>query len=184
MLKHISAISFIYFCTALCWLALGGTVQNRAHTQDDKLIKNVQQIWGIPQTQQAPTVYWLSADAELPEQTEQIEYRQHPLPLQASRIDVNLALDHRRKGLLWYATYRVDFAGDYSVKNIGDEPRELFFDFALPAPEAVYDGFKLVVGDQAIRPVNRKYKGPFGPSGQAVLASARPLQSGFFLHGA
>ena len=155
MLKHISAIIFIYFCSAIAWLVLGGTVQNRTHDQDDKLRKDVQQIWGVAQIQQAPTVYWLSREERLPEQTEQIiiEERQHPLPLQSSRIDVDLALDHRRKGLLWYTTYRVGFAGEYAVENITDEPRELFFDFALPDPEAVYDGFKLVVGDETIRPL-------------------------------
>jgi len=37
------------------------------------------------------------------------------IPLDASRINVALALERRRKGLLWYSTYVVDFAGALSA---------------------------------------------------------------------
>lgn len=141
MLKHIIAISFVFLCASLAWVALGATVQYRTHSQDDKLLKSVHQLWGSPQVQQAPVAYWLEED------------HRHPLPLHSSRIDVDLKLDHRRKGLLWYSTYRVGFAGDYIVENLTDEPRDLFFDFSLPSPEAVYDGFSLVVGARTIRPL-------------------------------
>ena len=37
------------------------------------------------------------------------------VPLDASAVRVDLALDQRRKGLLWYATYGVTFAGTYRL---------------------------------------------------------------------
>ena len=153
MLKHIIAISFIFACAAVAWIALGGTVQFRTHSQDDKLRQSVHQIWGSPQSQQAPVVYWNDEDDRPALAADALEPRRHSLPLHSSRVDVDLELDHRRKGLLWYSTYRVGFAGEYVVENSGDAPRELHFDFSLPAPEAVYDGFSLVVDESEIRPL-------------------------------
>ena len=40
------------------------------------------------------------------------------LPVGASKIDVGLRLAHRQKGLLWYSTYAVNFAGDYTFFKI------------------------------------------------------------------
>ena len=141
MLKHIIAIAFVFACAALAWVVLGATVRFRTHGQDAKLRQNVHQLWGAPQAQEAPTLYWSAGE------------KRHTLPLHSSRIAVELALDHRRKGLLWYATYRVDFSGDYVVENSTDRARTLVFDFALPDPEAIYDDFSLAVGDKDLRPV-------------------------------
>lgn len=146
MLKHIIAIAFVFFCAALGWVVLGATVLIRTEDQDDKLRQNVHQLWGAPQIQQAPVVYSIEAKDE--------DEVKHDLPLRSSRIDVDLALDHRRKGLLWYATYRVGFSGEYMVENTTDEPLTLTFDFALPAPDAVYDSFNLSVGEEAIQSVH------------------------------
>ena len=54
MLKHIIAIAFVFFCTALGWVVLGATVRIRTHDQDDKLRQSVHQLWDAPQIQQAP----------------------------------------------------------------------------------------------------------------------------------
>jgi len=150
LIKRIFAIGFVFCCTSLAWFVLGATVEFRTHRQDKKLKNAVGQLWGTPQTQQAPEVYWAENIASpSAEETEILEEKRY-LPLAASRIDVDLQLAHRRKGLLWYAVYRVGFAAAYQVVNDTDQPRELIFDFLLPAPGAVYDGFKLTVGDQEL----------------------------------
>ena len=72
--------------------------------------------------------------------------KRHAIPLQSSRVEVDLQLEHRRKGLLWYATYRVIFAGTFTVANETDQTREARFDFTLPDPDAVYDDFIVSIG--------------------------------------
>ncbi len=145
MLKHIIAISFVFFCTAIAWGVLGATVQFRTHDQDEELRQSIHQLWGAPQFQQAPTIYYT-----VEKETGESQYFH---PLRSSQIDVDLALDHRRKGLLWYATYRVGFTGEYIIENSTDEVLELTFDFALPTPEAVYDGFNFSVGQEVVQSV-------------------------------
>ncbi len=65
------------------------------------------------------------------------------LPLAASDIDVKLSVDHRKKGLLWFATYGVDFASDYAVENPVGEPVEVTVTFDFPSASAVYDAMAM-----------------------------------------
>lgn len=150
--KRILAISFIYVCTALGWIILSGTMMLRIKAQDDKLRDAVGQLWGTKQIQQAPLVYYNPARAGRTKTQETMEC----LALDASNIEVDLKLDHRKKGLLWYSTYRVKFSGKYQIKNNSDEPREIFLDFRLPAKEAVYDNFHFVVAGREIQDIELK----------------------------
>ena len=46
MIKRIFAVSFIFACTALCWIILAGTMIVRTDKQDEKLRTAVGQLWG------------------------------------------------------------------------------------------------------------------------------------------
>lgn len=150
--KRILAISFIYVCTALGWIILSGTMMLRIEAQDDKLRDAVGQLWGTKQIQQAPLVYYNPARADRTKTQETMEC----LALDASNIEVDLKLDHRKKGLLWYSTYHVEFSGKYQIKNNSDKPREMFLDFRFPAKGAVYDNFHFVVAGREIQDIELK----------------------------
>jgi hypothetical protein len=67
-----------------------------------------------------------------------------PLPLVSTRARVSLALEHRQKGLLWFATYAADFDGRYVVVNDTPTKRSVTVRFPLPARGAIYDGFEVL----------------------------------------
>ena len=156
MFKHLSAIAFIYACTAVAWLILGASVFGRTESQDLKLRTEVGQLWGVEQTQGAPTVtcqYEENVTVERKEDGKTItetklQTMTYDVPLDTSDIDVALALDHRKKGLLWYTTYAVDFAGGYRFTNRSDQPRDCTVHFRFPAERAIYDGFSFALGDR------------------------------------
>jgi len=154
MIKRIGAIVFIYACNVAAWLILAASIQFRTGAQDQNLKTAVNQLWGTPQRQRAPLVYYqtykqtkvqTSSEGKVVTGLETVETN-HRLLLDASDIAVTLDLEHRRKGLLWYATYRVGFEGKYRVVNYTNEPREIFFDFAFPTTDGVYDNFRFVIG--------------------------------------
>ncbi|MHC4460719.1 MAG: inner membrane CreD family protein [Planctomycetota bacterium] len=148
--KRILVISFIYACTALGWIILASTTIVRTRSQDEKLRDAVGQLWGTKQIQQAPMVCYNPAGAG---QTQETMER---LALDASNIEVDLKLDHRKKGLLWYSTYHVKFSGKYQIKNNSDKPREMFLDFRFPAKGAVYDNFSFAVAGEEIQDIELK----------------------------
>jgi len=147
MVKRLLAITFIYICTTVGWFILAGTVLIRTETLDTKLRGEVSQLWGTEQIQNAPAVYLKSTGKQKDgEKSRHDEY----IPLDSSDINVDIGLEHRKKGLQWYSTYRVDFSGKYRIKNDSIEPREMFVSFTLPAKGAVYDNFRFLVRNKQI----------------------------------
>jgi len=158
MLARMAAIVFIFLCIAGAWAVLGSTVTRRTATQDENLKNAVGQLWGTQQRQLAPQIHYQAMrqtqvetikDGKTITETKN-ETISHPLLLDSSDIKVNLNLDYRQKGLLWYSTYRVRFDGKYRVTNYTDVEGDVFFNFSAPARGGVYDNFRLVVGGKEI----------------------------------
>ena len=53
-----------------------------------------------------------------------------------------MGLDHRQKGLLWYATYGVDFRGDYVIANTSEIAREFEITLPFAAKNTVFDDLR------------------------------------------
>src|SRR5215475_11173809 len=158
MLVRMAAIAFIYLCIAAAWAVLGNTVTTRTAAQDESLKNAVGQLWGTQQRQFAPQIQYqttrqikvetIKGDKTIVEP--KFENINQPLLLDSSDIKVDLSLDYRQKGLLWYSTYRVRFDGKYRVTNYTDTEGDIFFNFSAPAQSGVYDNFRLVVGGKEI----------------------------------
>jgi hypothetical protein len=67
---------------------------------------------------------------------------------------VKLDLEHRKKGLLWYPTYTVNFGAAYTVKNRTSQPVDMIFEYHFPQQEGVYDNFRFVVDGDSIGDLN------------------------------
>jgi hypothetical protein len=158
MSKKLSAIVFIYICTAIAWFILGSTILYRTKTQDDKLKDAVGQLWGTMQIQKAPSVYYETIDTVEIKRIDSgksiSEVQTHTvanyIPLKSSRIDVTLLLHHRKKGLLWYPTYTVVFSGHYLISNDTPKSRDILLNFTFPADGAIYDDFRFLIGGKEL----------------------------------
>jgi hypothetical protein len=157
------AVVFIYCCTAVAWSILGGSVVHRTGESDQKLAQEVAQLWGGQHTQIAPDA-WVQHTRQVVEKAQVTDDKGQstlrevtrtvqdkiPVALQQSRLKVDLALDQRRKGLLWYDTYGVAFNGRYELVNPDAEPRTLFVHLTFPSTQAIYDGFVFKVNGQEV----------------------------------
>jgi len=148
MAKHIFAVAGIFLATALAWVFLAATIQSRTEAGRRELRGRVESVWGAKQNQRQPDfVYEFELSKDI-----KVCRRQ---PVSSTRLDVNLALDYRQKGLLWFSTYSVDLTGDYTLQT--DEKTAVEGEFVLPLPAAgaVYDGLQVSVdglrADSAIR---------------------------------
>ena len=158
MVQRIAAIGFIFLSISVGWLILGQTIHLRTMRQDAKLKDAVGQLWGTAQTQQTPKIYRLDRVTRIETSSEgesiaRTADEKRFLGLASSRIEVDLSLEHRRKGLLWYSTYHVTFAATYTLSNPTDQSLTLNFDLKLPANRAVYDDFILSVDSRRISDV-------------------------------
>lgn len=148
MAKHIFAVAAIFGATAVAWMFLAGTIYSRTDAGRRELRGKVESVWGAEQKQRQPDfAYQVQVTKEVRECRRQ--------PVSSTRLDVNLGLDYRQKGLLWFSTYAVDLTGDYTLETREKETVEGEFVLPLPAVGAVYDGLQVSVdglrADAAIR---------------------------------
>jgi inner membrane protein involved in colicin E2 resistance len=153
LIRRIVAIAFIFCCTTVAWIVLGTTISMRTGSSNEQLQGHVASTWGTAQEQRPVSATFkkmeLSAVTEQEHgntviRSDRVE-RHIPLPLDSTRVNVNLKLDHRQKGLLWYATYAVDFTGEYKFRNDSAETQLVDFLLPFPAEHAVYDGLQMKV---------------------------------------
>ncbi len=158
MFKRMAAIVFIFGCTAVAWGILGATIFQRTFSADEDLRGQVESIWGAPHTQRAPTAKGVELTTKTVESTEDgkrvtrtvLEHADHPFPLERTRAQVALDLEHRQKGLLWYSTYRVAFQGDYTFRNSTARDLKTLFEWKLPAAQAIYDDLVVLLDGKPV----------------------------------
>jgi inner membrane protein involved in colicin E2 resistance len=163
MSRQIAAIVIIFIGAAVGWSILGTTIFTRTYSFDESLKGRVVSIWGAPHVQKPPTATTTKEIAKKVEVSEngktvlrtEKDYVVKALDLEGSKIAVALDLEHRQKGLLWYSTYRVAFAGDFLLKNTTDE-EAVDLVVGLPTPQASYDEVTIAVDGQAVPFANEK----------------------------
>jgi inner membrane protein involved in colicin E2 resistance len=182
------AIAFIFLACTLAWFGLGTSVAVRSGEHDGRLAREVAQLWGGPHTQTAPHA-WVEASRVVTETVADKDGAGRVLaerrvsrtvtdkvlvPLESTRVEADLQLEHRQRGLLWYDTYTVAFRGEYRFRNPRSEPAEVVVGFAFPSETSLYDDFVLRLNGQPVRAASDLAKGlkaraPVAALGEAVV---------------
>jgi inner membrane protein involved in colicin E2 resistance len=163
MSRQIAVIVVIFVCTTVAWSILGTTIFERTYSSDESLKNRVASIWGAPHVQKPPTATSTKEVVRKVEASEngktvirtEKDHVVKPLALDGSKLTVGLDLEHRQKGLLWYSTYKVAFAGNYLLKNTTEEETVDVL-VNLPTAQASYDEVIFTVDGDVVPFVNEK----------------------------
>lgn len=91
----------------------------------------------------------LGVSGEIPDITEEqltvvkVEERKENGQVVSSQVKVDLSLEHRQKGLLWFPTYTVRFDAEYQVMNQEAYEADVLVRVPFPAHNAVYENLTL-----------------------------------------
>jgi Inner membrane protein involved in colicin E2 resistance len=185
--RRIGPIIAIYLCVALAWVVLAGSVTVRTRSTEGSLSRQVSALWGSAQTQVAPELSFTWP--ETVRESEQVEdpvtkekklvtrdkevWKNKPVLTDLSKIDVDLHLDQRKKGLLWYSTYGVGFRGSYAYTHQDDRDGTLIITYRFPTTQANYTDFRL-----AVNGVVETQIAPVSENNTRVVRQAIPVQRG------
>lgn len=133
--RRLIPIAVIFCGASLAWLILDSTLVSRTAESDESQTSSLSSQWGSPQTQAAPSITARGTKMLV--------------PFSGSRINVRLDLVQRRKGLLWYNLYDVDFAGHYVVRNDTANPHLTAY-FPLPSTAASYANLYYRIGGRPV----------------------------------
>ncbi len=128
------AIALILIVAAVGWFILGGSVAFRTESSSTDGFEDVGYLWGAAQIQEAPLFRVGQASA----------------PIASSDITADIGLEQRKKGLLWYATYLVDYSGTYVVSDPTGEGGSGAMEFRFPTADGIYDGFEVRVAGEEV----------------------------------
>ncbi|HEU4834447.1 MAG TPA: inner membrane CreD family protein [Pyrinomonadaceae bacterium] len=163
MTKRIIAIAFIFICTSVAWGILGATLFSRTYDSDAVSANQVASLWGTAQNQAPPTASYRTpftkqaavVENGIPVVRTVTDNLITDLPLESSKIDVDLDLQHRQKGLLWYSTYKVRFSGVYGFRNTSDKEQIIDFKLQFPTAQAIYDNLVFTVDGHSVPITNQ-----------------------------
>ena len=152
MFLRILAIGAIWFVTSLAWIFLGSTIQFRTNSADSSLRGKVESTWGGGQEQHPPEAAYSTVETKEIEETidgkkrlRTVSHtRRHEIPLDSSRINVQVKLEPRQKGLLWYSTFAYTFDAAYRFHNPTAETREVTFHLPFPSQRGIYDDVQIL----------------------------------------
>jgi hypothetical protein len=161
--RRLFAIAGIFLGTSAAWAILGASLVARAGEFDSRLEREVHALWGAPQRQVAAdaTLERWGVDTEVVEskddagkvtRTERRKDVMRPLALAPSqtRAAADVRLEHRQKGLLWYATYDVHFRATYRFRNPDGETRTMRLRLPLPEGQVLFDDVTVRVDGQPV----------------------------------
>jgi hypothetical protein len=151
MLKRLIAITLIFCSASVAWMVLGATLVARTGDSDSSQRAKLTAQWGSAQTQIAPQVSARVAVDTYNKDKKRIErgYETVTVPIRSSRINVNLALEQRRDGLLWYNLYNVRFVARYRIRNATGS-RQLMVPFAFPSNDGTYQDFSCSIAGRRV----------------------------------
>ncbi len=136
--QRLLAIIFILLGATAAWAILGASLTIRSGDRAGSLGAEVAGTWGPPMEQPHPIVYYTSpASAD----------GKKRLPPAESQVRVVLGYEPKKKGLLRYRTYTVDFQGDYRIENPTPITQTFYVNFRFPSAETSYENFLFQLGD-------------------------------------
>jgi hypothetical protein len=159
--RRLFAIAGIFLGTSAAWGILGTSLVARSGEFDSRLEQEVHALWGAPQRQVAATGWIDRPDVEIEvvetkdaagkvtrAETRKDVVRPLTLAPESTRATADVQLEHRQKGLLWYATYDVQFRATYVFRNPDSAPRPMRLRLALPEGQVLFDDVTVRVDGQ------------------------------------
>jgi len=144
------AIGCIIAGTAVGWFILGSSVVVRSGASLSNCGPAVTGGWGPIMLQPHPGAYYNSPGSA---------NGRHLVQPSRSDVSVDLRYEPKKKGLLWYRTYLVDFRGEYSVQNPTQITQTIYIRFEFPAADASYSDFSFVIDGKPAAGNNKTAEG-------------------------
>jgi len=153
-IKKIIAIVFIFMMTAIAWMILGGANSVRTKTLSNSLKTQVANLYGGKLNIESPKCF--SRITKHKEETvnntirivEYFENNYHELINSDIKIDVYL--DQRKKGNMWFPTFKAEFKGEYIFQIDESSKDDLFIYSTLNSSDAIYNNLYLKINNEDI----------------------------------
>lgn len=156
-MSRLLVIGFIWLGCTLAWSILGSSLTWRSMDTSSARGEEVHGLWGAPLHQRAPEAFYTVETVEEEKKTVKREgegpvmtttarrvWKDVHIPLESSDLTADFDLEHRKRGLIWFATYDLEFHGAYAFRNPTQQARDVTMRLPLQTTSRTYDGLRIV----------------------------------------
>lgn len=160
-IKKLLAIGLIFIGFGIAWMILGDINSDRTKGQTRLLQKRLQNAYGGPLMITPPQIFY----EVIKEKKGKVggfetitSYKEKEL-MDPSRsdIEIDLKLERKKIGNLWFSTFLVEYRGEYEydIESIPEKYRSypLFLLPGLNSKESIYRSIKMNINDVAVQPL-------------------------------
>lgn len=143
--KKIAAIAVIFVGVSISWAILGLVTYLRTTESKENLTEEVVSLYGGALSIDSPLCY--EKQSYYKEKEEIVEKNYYEII--SSDIVVDLKLDQRKKGNLWFPTFQTNFTGEYSFKIEDYNPQLKYYLYTtLKSKDSIYRDIELTINGQ------------------------------------
>ena len=152
--RKIVAIVLIFVVTSIAWMILGASNSSRTNTSFSSLKSQVANLYGNRLNIAAPRCYTKTTKHR--EETvnntkrmvEYYEYQDHELI--KSDLKINVYLDQRKKGNLWFPTFKASFEGKYTFLVDSSSKNNIYLYSTLNSSDSIYNNLYLNINNKDV----------------------------------
>ncbi len=152
--RKIIAIVLIFIITSIAWMILGVSNSSRTSSSFSSLKYEVASLYGNRLNIQSPkcyakiTKYREETSNNVKKMVEYYEYQYHELI--KSDIKINVYLDQRKRGNLWFPTFKAHFDGKYIFKIDSSSKNNIYLYSTLNSSDSIYNDLYLNINNKDI----------------------------------
>ena len=150
--KRVTPIVFIFLGTLVAWMILGAATTARTDSQYSSMRSEVASLYGGDLSFHTPRFYNKSeTDVKVWENGMEVEKKMmvtHDREVIESNVEIDVFLDRRKRGNLWFPTYSAHFTGDYLFR--AEDREDVWYLYsALESADSIYRNISLEVNGEA-----------------------------------
>ncbi len=162
-IKNLLAIGFIFAGFSVGWMILGVVNTIRTEDQTHVLLKRVQNAYGGPLRITPPQIYYevtkekkgMVGGFDTVSSYQQKEF----IDPSRSNIDIDLKLERRKVGNLWFPVFLALYQGEYEydIESVPEKYRNhpLFLLPGLSSSESLYRSIEMKINDVEVQPLSK-----------------------------
>ena len=151
-IKKIVAIVIIFIITTIAWMILGTSNSVRTNTLSVSLKSQVANLYGGRLNIEAPRCYTkiIRNETVLASNTRRTDFDYEHHELIKSDVVIKVYLDQRKKGNLWFPTFKANFEGNYIFQADAQNKENYYLYSTLNSADSIYNNLLLKINDKEI----------------------------------
>lgn len=150
------AIIIIFFCVCIAWIILGKSNETRTEESFNTLKKEVSGLFGDKIKIDSPFISSSSEiTVEYSNKNKLSSYKKNVVEnnvgqLKKTKIDIDVFLDQRKKGNLWFPTFNCKFKSEYQFKLTTKKDTKYYLNMEINSGNSIYTDIQVIINDEII----------------------------------